>query len=562
MVAEAMEILHRSHLARICVSEVAGVSVSTPLLIVSGSEESMGIRAEGISRIIHWGELRIIGDQKITPPVAMGSGAVCHHDQGLTSIRLPLPEDLEGLKGKSMVIVENMFELRRDPKAMASSLSEVRRVCGPETLLMATGIAEPSNMALLFYMGVDVIDDTLAKSMAARGILLRPEGRFHSDAPLEELERANQGMMQEELELVKAFLVKDRLRELVDQRACSSPSNVVALRSFDSKCWENTEEYVPVIGTRFACNTPQSLFRPDVVRHRTRVLQRYRAPAHKRILVLLPCSAKKPYFTSRSHRRFIEAIRSGDHFSLVHEVIVTSPLGLVPRELETFYPAAHYDIPVSGEWTSEEVSMINGMLKSYLETNHYDQVFSHLGDDGLLTQGIELTDTSLGSPGSDEALRNLDDGIRRACSEHKRVPGMIDRVNTMESMLRYQMGDVGPALIEGCEVIGKYPYWKVMEGKRQLAMHTPDRGMASLTIEGADRILAEKRNLVHIEDFKLKGNVFAVGVYEADPLIRIGDEVVVVQGDSVAAVGVAQMSGSEMVALSRGIAVKVRHKSK
>ena len=35
--------------------------------------------------------------------------------------------------------------------------------------------------------------------------------------------------------------------------------------------------------------------------------------------------------------------------------MVTSPLGLVPRSLEDFWPAAHYDIPVTGDWDSDEI---------------------------------------------------------------------------------------------------------------------------------------------------------------------------------------------------------------
>ena len=36
--------------------------------------------------------------------------------------------------------------------------------------------------------------------------------------------------------------------------------------------------------------------------------------------------------------------------SSLHELIVTSPVGLVPRELENSYPASSYDIPVIGIW--------------------------------------------------------------------------------------------------------------------------------------------------------------------------------------------------------------------
>ena len=86
-----------------------------------------------------------------------------------------------------------------------------------------------------------------------------------------------------------------------------------------------------------------------------RVRDEYLPPLHQReVLVLLPCSAKKPYRLSQSHYRFRRAIKD----LRIHEVMVTAPLGLVPRELEDLWPAANYDIPVTGNWDSDELLVI------------------------------------------------------------------------------------------------------------------------------------------------------------------------------------------------------------
>jgi len=63
-------------------------------------------------------------------------------------------------------------------------------------------------------------------------------------------------------------------------------------------------------------------------------------------------------------------------------------------------------------------------------------------------------------------------------------------------------------------------------------------------------------------DFELKGNLFAIGVKDADLSIRIGDEAIITLNGQVRGVGVAAMSGREMKDLKRGIAVKIRHKAK
>ena len=50
----------------------------------------------------------------------------------------------------------------------------------------------------------------------------------------------------------------------------------------------------------------------------------------------------------------------------VHQVMVTSPLGLVPRELEEQWPAAHYDVPVTGQWDDDELATIRRLVRVWL----------------------------------------------------------------------------------------------------------------------------------------------------------------------------------------------------
>ena len=101
-----------------------------------------------------------------------------------------------------------------------------------------------------------------------------------------------------------------------------------------------------------------------------------------------------------------------------------------------------------------------------------------------------------------------------------------------------------------------------MRDKTQLGMMTAERGMFSLTLDGAQILADMVKNVVEMMDFELKGNLFAIGVTKADPSIRIGDEAIIMLNGKVKAVGVAMMSGREMMELNRGIAVRVRHKSK
>jgi len=62
-------------------------------------------------------------------------------------------------------------------------------------------------------------------------------------------------------------------------------------------------------------------------------------------------------------------------------------------------------------------------------------------------------------------------------------------------------------------------------------------------------------------DFELRGDVFAIGVNEADPGIRPDDIVGVVRDEKVVGVGKAVLAGEEMVKAKKGIAVKVRKRA-
>lgn len=106
----------------------------------------------------------------------------------------------------------------------------------------------------------------------------------------------------------------------------------------------------------------------------------------------------------------------------------------------------------------------------------------------------------------------------------------------------------------------------IYHNNKLLATLKPTNGLFSLTIHGAKRLhntQTQVQKIVvqsEIEAIARKGkNVFAKHVIHADERIRAGDEVLVTnQEDILLAVGKATLSGSEILAFKRGIAVKVR----
>ena len=143
----------------------------------------------------------------------------------------------------------------------------------------------------------------------------------------------------------------------------------------------------------------------------------------------------------------------------------------------------------------------------------------------------------------------------------------------IQSVADYQFGKkVGSKLfpdsitIEHSTNTGKIRYIYLED--ELLATLRPTTGLFILTIAGAKRMMKEvdpPRLWVKLEkyaeSFVAKGrSAFAKHVTDADEDIRPKEEVIVISNENkVLAVGRALLSGKEMKAFKRGIAVRVRH---
>lgn len=558
-----LEIITRSHRGRICKYKNGEDTLITPAVITFDKTSKVFLSLEPEGRILNFMGMKAPLDEGMFTTASSERGGGVKGTYGKVSVvRLPL-KGTETLPDECRIVaVPNAFELRQNPRGLLDAVMKIRELAGFNRLVYLSGIADPSTVAILSYMGADIFDDMLPIAAGLAGIKMIPEGEISVS---DDFSRENSGELKQEIKKVLAFTEAGRLRELVDQRATSSPVSVAVLRHLDDTGYEYQEEACATVGKRFCSNTIQSLRRPDVERYRRTLAERYVKPEHKKVLLLLPCSARKPYHTSKSHKAFASAIHTAAHDVLIHEVILTSPLGLVPRELDVFYPASSYDIPVTGEWNCQEKEMIRGMLSSLIGQG-YEKIVCHFPDFELVKDLADMEFTVKdGNPTSFESLDCLDETLRSVTKEMESPGYMIERKEVMRSVLNFQFGSevADKILDENTNVIGRYPYWKIIREKPekvQLGMLTPERGMISLTLEGAEILAAADKSVVEMTDFDLKGNLFAVGVVNADPSIRIGDESVIVRNGRVVGVGVAEMCGREMVQTNRGMAVRTRHK--
>lgn len=65
----------------------------------------------------------------------------------------------------------------------------------------------------------------------------------------------------------------------------------------------------------------------------------------KNIALYLGCSHHKPFSESFMHKKVSGMLKKHRLMGIVQQYILSEPLTICPRELETHFPAAHYDFP-------------------------------------------------------------------------------------------------------------------------------------------------------------------------------------------------------------------------
>jgi len=454
------------------------------------------------------------------------------------------------------VMVAGWHTAMANPRTYVDWLIGLKEKTPVDTAWYAPASALPSNAAILCYSGFDLFDYKAVDLKSAQGRFCTPEGDFPKDVlgngicscpgcTAGNLLEHNRHALRQELALVTRFITQGQLRDLVESRCRLDAAQVAVMRHLDRN-YAFMERVQPIARTGvMRANSGESMQRAEVQRFANRVIERY-VPPKIDVAVLLPCSARKPYSLSQSHRKFQQAVGGR-----AHELIVTSPLGLVPRELETIYPAGHYDVPVTGYWDAEECTVIADIIARYFRKHPYRRIIAHLEGGALKVArmaaeqcGITLEYSCTEHPTGTIALNALEAAL---AGERK---GKDDRLH---GMISYQFNsDVDT---KGTTLRGHFPEVFYSRNNVQLFSIDTGTGMLRPTLDGW-KIIPDGYQ-VHIDDFIPEGDILTPGVVSADPAIRDGDEVLVV-GARALGTGRAALPADEMQRSRRGVAVHVR----
>ncbi|MFB6070836.1 MAG: archaeosine synthase subunit alpha [Halanaeroarchaeum sp.] len=465
-------------------------------------------------------------------------------------------------------------------RGFVEAVVETRRAVPDDAALLLSGVATPATVATMVYAGVDLFDATRAVVAGTQGRYLTTEGEYDL-ADLDELPcecsacaagvdafdrkacvEHNRNALAAELARVRRRIRDGRLRDYVEGQARHEAWLTATMRELDDE-WRYLEERTPAFRDSLLLSASEdTLHRVEIQRFANRVTDRFQRRLDGVPLLLVPCSATKPYSESQSHRQFQEAARYR-----AHTVSMTSPIGVVPQELELTYPAQHYDSVVTGRWSADEVEMVADVLRAYLDgVDDYPRIVAHVPDDGYRTvvervasdRDVPVEYTVEDHPTTDASLANLADAL----AGERTVRVQEKERATLAAIADHHLGaGAGDALLADATMRGHYPKLQAIDSSgEQVAALVPTYGTVALTLAGARRWAESDvpTQRVRIDDFVPHGSVLAPGVVEADGAIREGDEVVV-EGPSAFAVGRATMHGRAMTESTRGVAVDVRH---
>jgi archaeosine synthase len=430
----------------------------------------------------------------------------------------------------------------------------------PDAARYAPACALPSNVAMLIATGFDLFDYTAVDFATLQGKFCMPEGEIDASymemavcgcegCQTHNLFLHNRLALFREIAIVRAWIKMGQMRELMEQRCRLHTEQVSLLRRLDRSLF--TVAALPVVrASKFMANSAESMTRPEIAFFEERVINRF-VPSRNDVCVLLPCAMKKPYSASKTHQKFRQVIDGR-----AHEVIITSPLGVVPRELELIYPAGHYDVPVTGYWDREEFAILVDYVAAYLARHRYERVICHLegGAKAVATAAAEMAGVILeftctdNRPSSSNSLCVLNMALK-GCRKLK--PDVI------HGMLSWQFGELVDT--KDWMIRGSYSNRKIYEKKTQVFSIDASTGLLRPTMEGWKFISGYR---VTISDgFVPQGDILAPGIASVDPVIRERDEVLV-EGPGYLATGRAMMGANEMIRSLRGVAVRVRKTKK
>jgi 7-cyano-7-deazaguanine tRNA-ribosyltransferase len=177
-----------------------------------------------------------------------------------------------------------------------------------------------------------------------------------------------------ELKRIKQAIIEGRLWEHLEMRAHSHPALLQAVKKL-RMYKDYIEHYSPITKkSGFFYFSSLGLARPEIVRHRKRLLERYSKPKKAKTLVLIPASAEKPFHKSETYRNLLKKMKRKTFYKFegLHVCFYAAPFGVIPIELDEVYPLSQHE--TASPFDLETINYVAEQVANYIASTDYEKV--------------------------------------------------------------------------------------------------------------------------------------------------------------------------------------------
>nr|WP_282730933.1 archaeosine tRNA-ribosyltransferase [Methanobacterium alcaliphilum] len=165
-------------------------------------------------------------------------------------LRVYCAQKLEKM-GFNTLVLANADELMRRPRELADIIVHLRENLSPNTSLVFP-FADASFIPVLCYMGVDFFSDAICEFYSYLNIIMTPSNSYSQEKyqiyNLDQVELAeyNKNTLDLVVREVQTNIENGTLRNLVEERSCSSPQNMSLVRILDKEHINYLKKYTPI----------------------------------------------------------------------------------------------------------------------------------------------------------------------------------------------------------------------------------------------------------------------------------------------------------------------------
>ncbi|MFX1443459.1 MAG: DUF5591 domain-containing protein [Promethearchaeota archaeon] len=447
-------------------------------------------------------------------------------------------------------------------------------------ILIASGRIIPNFYPILVYLGIDLVDSSFllylssenfynsleyllpiykikylpCSCRACRGELKNLQEEKYSSEKISLLSLHNLISAKTYMNKIIQYLNYEDFRAFVEKSSLDDTNLISMLRILDKKYFDLIKYETPITqkNKKVNCLGSLSYHRPDFQVFRERTIMAFEPEQQTRLIILFPCSAGKPYSESKSHKKFLSILRKYPEFPDFQEIILTSPLGAIPRQLENVYPANSYDISVTGDWNEEEIKISADMLIKLLEKYDPDiPIICHLEGEYLeilnrvkkeLKHKFYFTEISqsLTTKESLQSLKSLVDSKIKDFSPDESISKKLYLSKTWDrkfnKILDYQYGKGSgiKILSNGIKIRKGKPHTHIeilaSKTNNSLGVFNYSTGQIDLSIKGASLLApsSETAKIIVFNGKKMSGNtLFRPGVLEFSQNLVPYDNVII-----------------------------------